>query len=148
MMALSDVTTENYETFYWYKNAYENMSDYSTATSGDFGKGKDNTKKMIDKWNGMNGETSYGTQDPRDMWGNIATEVSKGWFVPSGAEWSAFAGELGISSSNYLNYGLNEINWGSNQIDSEQACITRFEMDWKYYCVVNSYVSVRLSTTF
>ncbi len=96
VMALENVDS-NYH--YWYKNAYENMSDYATATSEDFGKGRENTYAMINKWN----NSSYGAQtttgNNADMWGIIqnqtkypvTTNGTTGWFVPSRAEWSAFA---------------------------------------------------------
>ncbi len=43
----------------WYDAAYGNMRDYNEATSVDFGKGKQNTKKMIEYWN----REEYGAQD-------------------------------------------------------------------------------------
>lgn len=46
-MALKDIDSDYY---YWYKNAYENMTDYQTTTSKYFGTGKSNTEAMIAKW--------------------------------------------------------------------------------------------------
>ena len=91
------------------------MIDYATATSGDFGKGKDNTKTMIKKWD----DGEYGEKDKnptcKDVWGQITKEVEKGWFVPSRAEWAAFAEELGITATNYEDFGLSKWYWSSSQ---------------------------------
>ena len=44
VMALSNVDSS---THHWYNNAYGNMSDYASATSGDFGTGEKNTQTML-----------------------------------------------------------------------------------------------------
>ena len=79
---------------YWYNNASGNMGDYSTFTSKDFGKGKENTENMIDR---MKNHTKYNpdyreptTGTNADIWNIIEDKVKEGWFVPSKAEWSAF----------------------------------------------------------
>ncbi len=112
VMALDDISTNEY---CWYDAAYGNMSDYNTATSVDFGKGKQNTEKMIGYWN----NEKYGVQDDsetyKDMLGAIQGEAAKGWYVPSRAEWAAFGGELGITSSNYGSFGLSSYYWSSSQ---------------------------------
>ena len=111
VMALENFTTEDYTSFYWYQNAQDKMSDYATTTSGDFGKGKENTKTMMTKVYGD------GLKE-RDVWKHIGDEVSNGWFVPSRGEWSAFgvfANEQGMTTSNYGNYGLSYYCWSSSQ---------------------------------
>ena len=114
IMALKDIT-ENGPRYDWYNAAMNRMSDYANTTSGDFGKGKSNTTTMITKWNAK----AYGNQDKcsshKDMWGQIKKEVNNGWFVPSRAEWSAFGGELGITSNNYGDFGLYNYYWSSSQ---------------------------------
>ncbi len=113
IMALDNIGSTN--RYCWYDAAYGNMSDYSTVTSVDFGKGKENTEKMIKYWN----EKKYGAQDDngtyKDMWGVIQEEVAKGWYVPSRAEWAAFAEELGITPSNRGSFGLSDWYWSSSQ---------------------------------
>ncbi len=117
VMALTDIDGKRNGTYYdWYNAAYrKGMSDYATATSGNFGKGKSNTTTMISKWNAP----AYGDQDNcsnhKDMWGQIQEKVNNGWFVPSRAEWAAFGGELGMTSSNYGNFGLSHCYWSSSQ---------------------------------
>ena len=116
VMSLSDIDTN---THYWYHHARGNMDDYETATSEKFGTGKKNTENMIAKWD--KGEVSnggYGEQDSNDMWGLIKTQVSEGWFVPSRGEWLAFTQELGITSSNYIEYNLSDFYGSSSQADS------------------------------
>ena len=112
---------------YWYKNASGNMGDYSTFTSKDFGKGKENTEKMIDRMKNHSdtskykydyGEPTTGTN--ADIWNIIEDKVKEGWFVPSKAEWSAFASYLNTSKTStdtnyYVNYGLSDRCWSSSQ---------------------------------
>ena len=142
-MALSDIDAN---THYWYYNAYGNMSDYATTTSGDFGTGKANTEAMIAKWNnGSNG--GYGEQNANDMWGLIQNEVENGWFVPSRGEWSAFAEELGITT-NYSSFGLSDWYWSSSQVDTNYAYGAIFDGGFINLNRVNNYTYVRLSTTF
>ena len=122
------------------------MSDYSTFTSKDFGKGKENTDKMIDrmknhtKYNPDYGEPTTGTY--ADIWNIIEDKVKEGWFVPSRAEWSAFASYLNISKTttdtNYFrNYGFMNYNtlsqwyWSSSQYDDDSAWDCDFG-DWQY----------------
>ena len=37
-----------------------------------------------------------------------------GWYTPSKSQWAMFLGQLGITKSNYTNYGLSEYYWTSN----------------------------------
>ena len=150
VMSLTDLNVGGYRSYYWYKSAYGNMSDYSTYTSKDFGSGKENTRKMIEKWKlGTNG--GYGAQNDRDLWKHIQDVAGEGkkWFIPSKAEWSAFAGELGILTGNYSSKGLKDNYWSSSQGDTFGAWHTRFYGGYMYYYSVGSYYFyVRLATTF
>ena len=143
VMALSDIDAN---THYWYYNAYGNMSDYATATSGNFGTGKANTETMIAKWNNSS-NGGYGEQNANDMWGLIQNEVENGWFVPSRGEWSAFAEELGITT-NYSSFGLSDWYWSSSQYGAHTA----YNVTFRGGCIdnldVNGIDYVRLSTTF
>ena len=144
VMALEDIDNS---THYWYYNAYRNMDDYSKATSKDFGTGKANTSTMILKWNsGENG--GYGAKNDNDMWGLIQNKVAKGWFVPSRAEWSAFAEELKITKDNYDDYGLSGWYWSSSQGGTYSAYSAGFNYGYIYNNNVASYNYVRLSATF
>ena len=138
VMALSDIDAN---THYWYYNA-NNMSDYASTTSGDFGTGKANTEAMIAKWK----NSGYGTQNDNDMWGLIQNKVADGWFVPSRGEWSAFAEELGITT-NYSSFGLGNGYWSSSQRNAYDAYIARFDNGFITNTVDNG-GCVRLSTTF
>ena len=129
------------------------ISDYSTITSEDFGKGKTNTATMIAKWNaGEFGEKDK-CSEHKDMWGQIQTEVTNGWFVPSKAEWSAFAGELGISkdSSNekyYGNFAVSDYYWSSSLGSTDGAWFVWFDDGYMFRGDVNGNNYVRLSATF
>ena len=148
VMALSDITG-SYSAWYWYYNARGQMSDYASQTSTAFGQGEQNTINMISKWN----SNGYGSQNARDMWG--ASEVnsrtwngSSGWYIPSRDEWAAFAGELGITRSNYSNYGLSYYYWSSSQSSANSAWGARFPYSYFDSYGVTTGKPVRLSTTF
>ena len=117
----------------WYCNAYGKMSDCLTFTSEDFGKGKENTEKMIDRMKNHSDTSKYSvdygkatTGTYADVWNIIEDKVKEGWFVPSEAEWAAFASYLNTSktstdSNYYANYGLNKWYWSSSQSHSSDA---------------------------
>ena len=146
VMALDDVDTAKH---YWYYRAYsEGMSDYSTYTSTSFGKGPENTTKMLAKWNEEVYGTRATTENPingkTDMWGLIPD----GWFVPSKDEWVAFAKTFSITTSNYDDLGLRNSFWSSSQNTTNYA----WEAYFNYADMCNSIVCndkyVRLCTTF
>lgn len=82
------------------------------------------------------------------MWGQIQEEVAKGWFVPSKAEWSAFAEELGITSSHYTSKGLSYYYWSSSQYNTGSAWGAGFDNGCMNNGIVNYDFSVRLSAAF
>ena len=138
IMALDDIDNSEH---YWYKSAYNKMT---IDTSEDFEKGKENTQTMISQWN----SNKYPPQDDNDMWGLIQTQVNNGWFVPSRAEWSAFAEELGITEDNYVNYNLSDEYWSSSQIDTDFAWFAYFFFGFMDDGRVYNGRSVRLAATF
>ena len=144
IMALSDIGEEVNGIYYWYNSAYAKMDDYEKTTSKDFGSGKSNTTTMMAKWNAE----KYGTKNKDDMWGQIQTEVDNGWFVPSRAEWSAFAEELGITSDNYDGFGLGTYYWSSSQNNTGYAWYAGFRDGYMYTNYVSTEDYVRLSATF
>jgi type II secretory pathway pseudopilin PulG len=145
---------------YWYKEAYGKMSDYSTFTSKDFGNGKENTKKMIDRMKNHSdtskysvdyGEATTGTN--ADVWNIIEDKFNEGWFVPSKAEWSAFASYLNTTKTSaeknyYVNYGLNNWYWSSSQRDNYNAWYVYFYYGYMSTNYVNYANSLRLCKTF
>ena len=142
VMALSDIDTNTYT---WYTNAYSNgISDYNTITSESFGSGKTNTATMIAKWN----SSAYGNQADTDMWKVIQTQVNKGWFVPSKEEWSAFAQNLSIYSTNYVNHKLSDYCWSSSLDYENDAWFARFDSGYVGILSIDYDHYVRLSATF
>ena len=125
------------------------MSDSTSTskfTSEDFGKGKENTEKMIERMKNHSdtskyeydyGEPTTGTN--ADIWNIIEDKVKEGWFVPSKAEWAAFA--------SYLNR-LNNWYWSSSQYDSSGAWGVGFDYGFMGGDGVNSSDSLRLCATF
>ena len=144
VMALDDFNAGTY--YCWYDAG--KISDYSTVTSTDFGKGKTNTATMIGKWN----SSTYGAQNDNstyaDMWGVIQDKVKEGWFVPSRGEWGAFANNLGITSSNYSNYGLSTYCWSSSPSNTRSVWFAFFNSGCMGSDLIDSKIYVRLSATF
>ena len=138
IMALDDIDNSKH---YWYKSAYNKMT---IDTSEDFEKGKENTQTMITQWNG----NKYPPQDGSDIWGLIQTQANNGWFVPSRAEWSAFAEELRITKDNYVNYNLGDAYWSSSQYDTGAAWLAFFGAGFMGGFSVDYYTGVRLAATF
>ena len=145
---------------YWYNNANGKMSDYSTFTSANFGKGKENTEKMIErmknhsdsKYNGVDyGEASTGAY--ADVWNIIEDKAKEGWFVPSKVEWAAFASYLKTSKTStdanyYVNYGLSNCYWSSSQYYEYYAFCVSFFGGFLSYDTVRNTLSLRLCATF
>ena len=156
-LALSDLAT-NGTTYHWYYAAFGNMSDWNNETTGTskaFGTGKTNTTRMITKWN----NAGYGEKDAKcshnpkhvDMWGQIQTQVSNGWFVPSFEEWSAFGYAMvnnKFRSNNYSTLGLGGYYWSSSQNSTYYAWGATFGNGYMYDGDVNGNTYVRLCTTF
>lgn len=141
-MALSDIDTNTYT---WHTNAYTSgISEYNTVTSESFGSGKTNTATMIAKWN----SSAYGKQADDDMWKVIQTQVNKGWFVPSKEEWSAFAKNLNINKTNYVNHNLSDYYWSSSLRTKTSAWTAHFSRGYVSSNDINRNYYVRLSATF
>ena len=169
-MALEDFTTTDYQTFYWYNNAYVKMSTYADDTKPDFGKGYENTGKIIEIWNkNGTGDGSYegATQDNRDIWKHIQAKYTQGWYIPSRGEWGAFAdylkkkttnpltndyesGSYVANSGNYKSlYGLSEdYYWLSSQNNTRTAWGATFNIGGMNNDHVYCDHSVRLGVTF
>ncbi len=149
VMALTDIDGKQNGTIYdWYNAAYGKMNDYASTTSGDFGTGASNTTNMLAKWNAK-AYTQNACSSHKDLWGQIQEEVNKGWYVPSRAEWSAFAANLGINASNYTSKGLSNGNWSSSQYGNGNAWCAVFIYNNINDSRINyCYYYVRLGTTF
>ena len=112
-------------------------------TSADFGTGETNTAAM--KANSVS--SSY-------LWGLSAVQSgiwnsSDGWYVPSKEEWSAFAGQLNITTSDYSSKGLSDSYWTSSHWGAtEYAWRARFNYNNLAIQNVGYSNSVRLGTTF
>ena len=139
VMALKDIG----DSTYWWKTRY--LSLQTSWTSVDFGTGRNNSTFMWDKINS-------GTTNSHDMWKNTnitKEQIDSGWFVPSKGEWLAFAGNLGVTRSNYSSYGMSGTYWTSSISTSTRA----WELDFSPgYDVASSNTAfdnyVRLSITF
>ena len=128
VMALSDIDSS---THMWNANGSMNV-----VTQTGFGTGKSNTAAVMEQYTG-------------DLWGLIGTQVAQGWFVPSKEEWSAFAEELGINSSNYSStFGLSTDYWSSSQSNTNYAWFAHFNNGYMLINFVNYINYVRLSATF
>jgi hypothetical protein len=143
VMTLSNLMVAEYNSFYWYKNA-SGLTGDKTETLGDFGTGKTNTQKMMTKYK----NEEFGIKDAEDVWNNINEQFQAGWFVPSRAEWSAFADLLDISTTNIPYELYNKNFWTSSY--SSSSCIYWIHF---YYGIIghngaNHKAYIRLSITF
>ena len=104
------------------------------------------------KYNSVDyGEATTGTN--ADIWNIIEDKVKEGWFVPSKAEWAAFASYLNTSKTSagtnyYVNYGLNNWYWSSSQGTNSYAWYVYFTNGYMLDNHVNLTLSLRLCTTF
>ena len=178
--------------YYWDKNFDSSYNSKKYGTSYAFGKGRSNTKTMVEYWDNPSNivekppiykdvyedvwvegsgseEGHYESQyketievkeyisdwDSNDIWYNIKNQYNNGWFVPSRAEWAAFAKNLGITKSNYNNtFRLNYL-YGSSSQNTVNGYTHRA---WSAYfgggtmnsfdIVNHKHDYVRLSTTF
>ena len=170
VMALTDFTTEAYTdpnnsnnnypaytSYYWYYGAYDHMS--TLITSNDFGQGKENTRKMIAKWNAAGTSEGYtdSPQNNRDIWKHIQTKYQQGWYIPSRGEWAAFADyftnktdlETKLTTSNYnITYGLSGYYWSSSQLSTYGAWYVTFGNGTMHHSPVHGNLDVRLGVTF
>ena len=142
IMALNDVGKD--EHCWYHKASFKGMIDYEETTLETFGSGKQNTLNMIKKWN----KEDYGAQDSDDMWSLIQEQVNDGWFILSVDEWAAFAGQLGITKSNYSSKGLSGWYWSSSQSTAHTAYRLGLLTSSVDARSVNNSHCVRLATTF
>ena len=144
---------------YWYKEAYGKMSDSSTFTSKDFGNGKENTKKMIERMKNHSDKSKYTedygeptTGENADIWNIIEDKVKEGWFVPSKEEWNTFMINLkaqGLTTSNYSSsFGLGSWYLSSSQYLIRTAWSVNFANGYMNYYGVDYTGSLRLCATF
>ena len=145
IMALEDVGTK---TCYWYYNAEGNLDKTVTSSTNDFGSGRENTEYVMNKWK----NSSWGTQNSSDMCGDIQSQVSQGWFLPSKSEWAAFGDiatkKLGLTTSNYSNYGLKNYYWSSSKCSDTSVYDANIDFGEINANGVSRNDYVRLCTTF
>ena len=144
VMALKDINPGT--SYFWYYNATGKLDNIIDYTENDFGKGRENTEYVNNKWN--NSSLPWGAHNNSDMWGLIQNEIADGWFVPSKSEWAAFGSEFEITSSNYPTYGLSLRYWSSSQYTAYYAYSAYFGIGYINYADVYFVDSVRLATTF
>ena len=151
VMALNDVDSAE---LCWYYSASGWMNDFASTTSTLFGRGKQNTKNMIVKWNASGYGSQNGSISYQDVWGlsEVQSKIngSPEWYVPSKEEWSAFGEELGITKNNYGSKGLRLRYWSSSQYNESSIWYAYIRYGYMDYDHADSYTYtfVRLGTTF
>ena len=145
VMALEDINPGT--RYCWYDAAYGKLDKTVATSENDFGRGRENTEYVNEKWNdpslpwgAHNDNSSYD-----DMWEVIQEEIADVWFVPSKSEWCAFGAAFGITRNTY---GLSNNYWSSSQNNASGAYNMRFYSDTIGYIDVNTGYYVRLATTF
>ena len=90
-------------------------------------------------------------QDNQDILKHIQEKYKKSWFIPSKAEWSAFANELGTETPvTTSSCGLSKYYWTSSQVVERNFWYADLQPDqgiFYYYWAQGAY-AVRLATTF
>ena len=158
VMGLENLTRNGYSTLYWYIRASNRMSTYASDTNVAFGKGRENTKKIVDIWTaGTSGAYGAG-QNAKDLWGLFPLDEAKWpkvldtdeyrWFIASRGEWAAFARHLGITVTNYGSKNLSANYWASSQSSAKNAWNTYFEDGYMTKSQVSVKHNVRASATF
>ena len=142
-MVLEDVASGTYT---W--DSYLEGEFSEIITSLEVGTGAENTRKILER---------LGNGTVGNLWEieELQNKVAEGWYVPSRAEWAAFADAFDITgyqdSSNpnyYANFELCYNYWSSSQANSEIAWSVNFYDGCIYrYYVYNDYC-VRLGGTF
>ena len=165
VMALENFTTTDYQTFSWYKKAFGQMN--ATDTSTDFGKGYDNTGKIIEIWKDGESGKYRATQHNRDIFKHIQEKYNskEKWYIPSRGEWGAFADYLKKKTTNSLTnncstsscsdngnyddiYGLSDYYWSSSQRSSFYVWNAIFRSGYMSGDNNRDYYYVRLGVTF
>ena len=140
VMALEDA--DDYAKFY---DSRDKDFDRIVGSSSDnFGQGRANTEYVNNKWK----NEELGLDHYSDLWINIQTEITNGWFVPSKSEWSAFGKVFNITSSTYTLFGLEEHYWTSSIASINMAYRVNFASGYIDSAGCRAASAVRLATTF
>ena len=149
VMALEDINpgTE----YCWYDAAWGKLDKFVASSENDFGRGRENTEYVNEKWNDPSlpwGAHNDNSSDD-DMWEVIQEEIADGWFVPSKSELSAFAAAFEITIYTYSRkYGLSHHYWSSSQDTMNYAYLAYLGYDYISSSNVFNNASVRLAATF
>ncbi len=156
VMALEDINPGT--RYCWYDAAYGKLDKIVSETTNDFGAGKENTEYVKAKFDLGEAEGGWGKQNDNgtyaDMWGveEVKDKIKEGWFVPSKSEWAAFGDftftKLGVKTSNYSTYGLNDWYWSSSQDGANYAYSAGFDDGYMGSTNVLSDGCVRMCATF
>ena len=149
VMALSDISTDRYDFHQGLaqKNSLDTIVSAVGETDNDFGSGKSNSEKLETYYeNNDDKDLHYTDAGHKDTWG----QIKEGWFVASKSEWSAFANNLNITSSNYSLLGLSDWYWAASVYNYLHPYMIYFKGDALYGNNVLQHCSynVRLATTY
>ena len=181
-MTLSDFPMSisgDYKSYYFYKTAKKSrssgtMSDYSSNTNSTttIGYGITNTANMISKWDLGSNEGGYGVRTTSgtfyDVWQDVKPKVdtdatathTDGWFIPSFAEWCAFAKMSWVDANSTARtivdtdgkkistYNIYNYYWSSSQGYTMYAWETDFNSGYMRNRYVDEDDRLRFSTTF
>lgn len=126
--------------YYWYYDAVDDSNTYVVRM--DFGQGKINTEKMLEKWE----IDYYGTKNDSDMWGAVKEKNKDGWFIPTIGEWGACLDGLKRNAPLELGNIKGEY-WSSFGLGRDGYCMST-NLGPQGRGSVNSVFKLRLSKTF
>lgn len=158
VMALEDLDSDSHT--WWYGTTALDSNYDSSYSTRDFGKGKENTGRLIDEWSENTDETKDDGSSTV-LWGldSLIKKYKEGWFVPSKDEWAAFAGNLDISTDadELTSLGLYNTElykygtyWSSSQYVATSTSAWNIYLNYGYLGTlpIANVQSVRLSTTY
>ena len=149
VMALSDISTDRYD---FHRGLAQKLLLNTVVsavgeTENDFGLGKSNSEKLETYYEDHDDkDLDYAERGHMDTWG----QIKEGWFVASKSEWSAFADNLKITSSNYSSLGLSDWYWAASVYNNLHPYMIYFKENALYNNNVLQHCSynVRLATTY
>lgn len=143
---------------YSYSAVTSGLRSYKTSTKVSSYSGKFGTKQVIVP-NGTSGNARFYVMALSDFdtskhtWSDACSKTqivgSVTFRLPSKKEWSAFGGQLGITTLNYSStYGLSNWYWSSSKSDSYYAWYADFKYGFMYNDTNTLNQYVRLCATF
>ena len=104
-------------------------------------RGSGNARFNVMALSDYNNGATYKFEDAKSI-------TSGDWSTPTISAWGIFAGQLGITFSNYSGYGLKSTYWSSTVYNGSSGYYVTFNNDFDIFISFNGKYPVRLARTF